>query len=133
MAEQQPQLPEPGPDEVALLIDDQAPVRSVARRMLERTGLKVVSAASGEEGFEALRAHGTDVQLVLLDLLMPGLSGAETLRMLRSLRPGLRVLVMSGCGELEALDQLGGAAADAYLQKPFTLSEFDSALRRTLS
>lgn len=117
---------------IALLIEDEAPVRLVAKGMLERVGFKVVVAASGEEGFDALRAHGSDIRIALIDLLMPGLSGSETLRLLRGLRPDLRVLLMSGCGELEAVGQLGGARADAYLQKPFTLAEFRAAVRAAL-
>ncbi|MBW2280353.1 MAG: response regulator [Deltaproteobacteria bacterium] len=112
----------------ALLIDDEPAVRYVAARMLSAAGMKVMSAASGEEGLEILKSARDEIRLVVLDLAMPGLSGLETLRALRAVRPDLRVLITSGCGEVAANEQL----AEPYLQKPFTRSDFERALRETL-
>ncbi|HKU42970.1 MAG TPA: PAS domain S-box protein, partial [Polyangiales bacterium] len=83
-----------------LVIDDDAGVRSIARRMLETFGFSVLEAADGESGAAAFIEHAGDCALVLLDMTMPKLNGEETLRAIRRVRSDVPVLLMSGYNEL---------------------------------
>jgi len=118
---------------VVLIVDDEDSVRRVGVRMLERLGAKVVSVGSGEEALRILESGAHDFRCVILDLMMPGLSGTDTLRAIREKDQNLPVLIATGYGESEASDLLGGLSATGLLAKPFTIEQFEKALRATLS
>lgn len=113
-----------------LLIDDDPNIRSVVRTMLERMGHDVLTAANGEEGLDVFRRYRAD--LVITDLLMPFKEGLETIRELRILAPGVRILAISGGGRTlpatRALDLAKSLGADKVLEKPFGQAELSSAL-----
>ena len=102
-----------------LAIDDEAYMLDVIRDSLEAAGHRALLAASGEAGLELLQAQGKGLDLVLLDLSMPGLGGLETLRRIRAADPGIPVVLTSGFAEEEAVAQLGGMALAGFLQKPY--------------
>jgi signal transduction histidine kinase len=117
-----------------LLVDDEPLVRSVERLALQRAGLTVLEAGDGQSAIDTLTQHREQVDLLVLDLMMPGLDAATTLRSLRALRPDLPVIVQSGYSEEDAsrsLEQAGGRVT--FLQKPFSvqtmLSKVASSLR----
>jgi PAS domain S-box-containing protein len=112
-----------------LVVDDEETVRAVAKATLESVGFNVLLAANGREGLEKFRAHGNDIVLVLLDLTMPALGGAETFRELRVLRPALKIVLMSGYNEQEITNQFAGKGLAGFLQKPFRASELLSTVR----
>jgi PAS domain S-box-containing protein len=116
----------------ALVADDEAAVRMLGGRMLERIGLKVICAEDGEKAVEIVRAQGEDLCLVLLDLKMPVLDGTATLHQIRALRPDLPIVITSGYAAEEAAQQLDGARIDAYLQKPYSLTRLREVLRPLL-
>jgi len=115
-----------------LLIDDEEGVRAVAEQMFSNLGLKTVVAADGEEGIERFKQHQPDICLVLLDLTMPRMSGAETLRALRLIAPRLPVILMSGYNE-SSIPELGTDDLVAFLQKPFSLHSLRTQIGRMLS
>jgi CheY-like chemotaxis protein len=80
-------------------------------------------AQSGEEGIELLRHHRDRVDLVLLDLTMPGLGGVETCRRLREVEPTLPVILSSGFAEEEAIAQLREMDLSGFLQKPYLVGD----------
>ncbi|HWA25065.1 MAG TPA: transporter substrate-binding domain-containing protein [Lacunisphaera sp.] len=104
-----------------LIADDEPTVLQTAAKMLERQGYATVLAADGNEAVAKFSAEPDRFAAVLLDLTMPGLSGAEVLREIRRLRPGVRVLIMSGFSEQDVLAQLQGQGAIAILHKPFAM------------
>lgn len=116
-----------------LVVEDEEAVRSVARRILERAGYTVLEAADGAAALEMCGGHPGDVDLVLADVVMPGLGGPELIERLRPLRPGVRVLYMTGYSD----DRLAsyGVAGDQpdLVGKPFRsgalLEKVRSALR----
>ena len=112
-----------------LVIDDEEGVRHVAARMVKNLGFDVLVATTGREGLELFREQGEAITAVMLDLTMPGLSGEVVFRELRRLRPDARVLLMSGFSEENATDRLCGAAASAFIQKPFKLEDLREKLR----
>ena len=120
------------PSGVVLLVDDEDAVRSVGSLMLERLGVKVLLAASGEDALRILDSGLHDLRCVILDLMMPGLSGTDTLRAIREKNQNLPVLIVTGYGESDAIDLLGELSATGLLTKPFTSEELEVALRAAL-
>ncbi len=104
---------------VVLVIDDERVVREMARLALERFGYRVVVAADGRAGLDRLR-ETPEISLVLLDLTMPVMSGEETLREIKQLRPDLPIVLSSGYTEAEALRRFEGMGLAGFLQKPYT-------------
>jgi DNA-binding response OmpR family regulator len=113
-----------------VLIEDEPGIVDFIDRGLRAHGFEVRSALDGESGFEL--ALGDRVDLVVLDLMLPGRTGMEVLRDLASERPGMPVIVLTARGELE--DRVGGLNAGAvdYLVKPFALAELEARIRAHL-
>ena len=116
----------------ALVIDDDNSVRLVTSAILRSFGLTVIATSDGYAGLEAWRAAPDGFDLVVLDLLMPGLNGEATLAELRKLRPSVRVLIISGFNEGDFLTRHAGGGPLAYLHKPFKLGDLEQAARRLL-
>lgn len=124
--------PEAGASSRVLVVDDEASVRAVAGRMLQRLGLAADSAADGEEGLGRYFEVPGRYALVLLDLTMPRLDGEQTLRRLRERDPGARVLLMSGYSAEEAAERFRDLGPVAFLQKPFRLADLRERLEEVL-
>lgn len=105
-----------------LVVDDEAPIRDVAARIARRMGLQVVEAEDGAQALTAFAAHANDVSVVLLDLTMPGMGGAEVLAELRLTHPALPVIIASGYDRDDALAEIGDDPAVRFLPKPFDAS-----------
>ncbi|HET9982714.1 MAG TPA: ATP-binding protein, partial [Longimicrobiales bacterium] len=121
-----------GGAETVLLVEDEPSVRSLARRVLERQGYTVLEAADGEAAIGVAAQHRDRIDLLLTDVVMPRMSGRTLAGHLAELRPGLRVLFMSGYA-----DELRGrrGAVDegiAFLQKPFTPEDLATRVRALL-
>ncbi len=118
----------PGLAARVLVVDDEPLVRRTLKRVLESVKLTVTEAENGERALAALAAAPGQIDVVLLDLSMPGLTGAEVLRRVKALYPKLPVLVLSG--DLGAQPPPGAAAA---LQKPVMLRELQAAINQALA
>lgn len=115
-----------------LVVDDEPAVREVVRLALERIGCQVTMAAAGTEAIELYRNRRSEIDLVLLDLMLPGMSGAEVFRALRALCPEVRVLLMSGHSEEGTEADLLRAGALRLLRKPFSLAELGTEVASAL-
>lgn len=104
-----------------LLIDDEEAVREAVADILAYSGLEVLTAVDGVTGIELFRNHYQEIALVLLDLSMPGLNGAETFTVLRQIDPNVQVLLSSGYDEAEATSYFVGAGLAGFLQKPYNM------------
>jgi PAS domain S-box-containing protein len=102
-----------------LIVDDDDGVRTVATLSLERAGFRVVTACDGEEGVALMQKRGREFDIVLLDMTMPRLSGAETLQIFKQMRPELPVVLMSGYTEPDVDSKFGADEIAGFLQKPF--------------
>ena len=108
------------PDQPTILVvDDEEVPRSIYKRMLKENGFNVLVAASGAAALEWVTACGTSIDLVLLDLLMPDMSGEETYHALHQLQPNLPVLLCTGSDENDMVHRLLLTGYCARLTKPF--------------
>ena len=113
-----------------LVVDDEPNTRLTLQEALEPLGYEILLAASGDEAAAALADRA--VELVLLDLKMPGIDGLEVLRRIERDRPGLRVIVVTAHGTVEgAVESMKHGALD-MIQKPFSLEEIRSLVRREM-
>src|SRR5260221_8531962 len=108
--------------ETVLLTEDESDVREVAREFLESAGYTVLEAASGDAALEVSAAHRGTIDLLLTDMVMPGITGQELARKMRVLRDGIRVIYMSGYSEHAAGEAAKCDAAAVVLTKPFSRS-----------
>lgn len=116
-----------------LLVDDELMVLQVGREMLETIGYRILAAESGPEAIDLYRQNKDIVDLVVLDLVMPGMGGSETFDRLKSLNPGLKVLLSSGYrldGEAAKILKRG---CQGFIQKPFDISGISLKLKSLLS
>jgi signal transduction histidine kinase/CheY-like chemotaxis protein len=116
---------------VVLVAEDEDLVREMIVAALEQRGYSVVAVRTGEEALAAIDRLGTELRVLLTDVVMPGISGIELLERARAVRPELRAIFMSGYTAL-TLDQRQPPAGVTYLEKPFTLTRLDEAIRETL-
>ena len=114
-----------------LVVDDEPGLRSVLRQLFEMSGYAVEDAASGEAAVEILRARGAD--LVLSDIMMPGMSGTELLREARALDETVGFVILTGAGTLNTAVDALRAGADDYILKPFDLDAVLHSAGRALT
>jgi PAS domain S-box-containing protein len=120
------------PTETVLLVEDEAAVRSLARRALELEGYAVLEASTGHEALAVCGGHAGPIHLLATDVVMPGMSGREVADRLMSSRPGLKVLFLSGY-PADALSGYGVTDTGAiFLPKPYTPRSLARKVREVL-
>lgn len=118
--------------ETILLVEDEAPVRRVARRILEKQGYRVLAAASPSEAEELLARSGDEIALLLTDVVLPEKNGRELYEEAVKSRPGLRVVYMSGYTDSVVVNHGVLDRESFYLQKPFTPQALTQKVRSAL-
>jgi signal transduction histidine kinase len=107
-----------------LAVDDEPQVLSIINNLLTHHGCHVLTADKGSEAMEIINRHKDDLDLVILDIQMPDMSGDEVYRKLKVLNPGIRVLISSGYEEYTALQNIElDARCDRFIKKPFSMVE----------
>jgi CheY-like chemotaxis protein len=116
-----------------LLVDDEPLICGVGRRVLESSGYRVITASNGAQAVELYRIHQKDVNLVLLDVILPDQSGLEVLRSIRRLNGSARVLISSGYttegGIRDTLTETGAG----FIQKPYRIKELLTKVEKAIS
>ncbi len=115
-----------------LVVDDEEPVRSLAKSSLERAGFNVIVAQDGQECVDLFAENRAQIRAVLLDMTMPRKGGPETFGELRSMQPDLPVLLSSGFSEQEAVSILSGEGLAGFLRKPYKPNQLLEGLRAIL-
>jgi two-component system cell cycle sensor histidine kinase/response regulator CckA len=126
-----------GPSEpttaVILVVDDDVAVREVAARVLRRAGYRVLEAGDGSEALEVARSQVGPLDLLLTDVVMPGMNGRELAERLTQEHPGTRLLYMSAYTEDEVILRGVRVAEMNFLYKPFSLEGLTDAVRQALT
>lgn len=132
-----PQVPQtvetpPGGTETLLLVDDEEAVRTLAAEMLESAGYNVLVASNGKEALDIYRTNGESIALVILDLIMPEMSGGECLQELLKISPNTKVLISSGYADDGVTKEAREGGAAGFVSKPYSLDQVLHAIRKCL-
>ncbi|MCH8858759.1 MAG: response regulator, partial [Proteobacteria bacterium] len=122
-----------GHGELVLLVDDEPVVRDVAETVLEQLGYRVIAAPGGHEALEIYKERGADIDLVLLDLMMPRMRGEKVFSELRKMNPQVCIVISTGNPEL--IDRFPDLAnyASGFAHKPYRVNDLGSALKAALA
>jgi two-component system, cell cycle sensor histidine kinase and response regulator CckA len=119
-------------EETILLVDDEQITRDVAAAMLEQLGYRIMTADSGKSAIEIYQQHRGDIDLVILDMIMPDLGGGPVYDRLKKINPEVKVLLSSGYSiDGQATDILN-KGCNGFIQKPFNLKRLSEKLRTIL-
>ncbi len=116
-----------------LVIEDEAQVRNMVKKMLTRLGYKVIEARDGAEAVEIFQQHQHEIHIVLSDLTMPCMDGWETLAALRKLSPDIPVILSSGYDEVQVMADEHAEQPNAFLGKPYQLKVLRETINRVMS
>jgi PAS domain S-box-containing protein len=118
--------------ETVLIVDDEASISDLARRILTQSGYSCLTAASGEEAIKRYQERGDEISIVLLDLLMPGMGGVKCLEALQGIDPSVKILITSGYSSDPATRRKLQGAARGFVTKPYRSKDLLSAVRKAL-
>gem|GEM_PF-132741 len=116
--------------ETVLFVDDEKGIVDVGRMILERLGYRVITAQGGREAIEIYRLRKNEIDLVILDMIMPGMSGSDTFNELKEICPDVKVILSSGYsinGQAKGILERG---CRGFIQKPFSMKELSVKLRQ---
>ena len=118
--------------EKILLVDDEPMVLDANRKILEALGYEVCAAKNGQEAISLLWENRDDIALVILDMVMPGMSGGDTFDRLRAIRPDIPVILCSGYSLEGEAQEILDRGCNRFLQKPFDIQDFSRMIRSLL-
>jgi hypothetical protein len=121
-----------GQGELVLVVEDEAGIREVARRVLERGGYEVLSSPDGPEALELVRAHDGPIDLLITDVIMPRMMGHELAAAIAALRPSTRIMYMSGYAQPLVGSNQGLPEGTMLIEKPFTERSLLTKVREAL-
>jgi nitrogen-specific signal transduction histidine kinase/CheY-like chemotaxis protein len=116
-----------------MVVDDEKQALSVAERILRKFGFDVVAASNGPDAVKAFKRLGGQIDLVVLDIIMPGMDGADVFRELRAIEPDVKVILASGYSVNGQAGAIMKEGAVGFVQKPFTIAELGAAVDHAFS
>jgi len=116
--------------ETILLVDDEPMIVDVGKKMLARLGYRVLTAGSGREALELYAKNSEEIQLVIMDMIMPEMSGGETFERLKEIRADVRVLLSSGYSLDAQAQSILSRGCLGFIQKPFTMADLSREIRK---
>jgi two-component system cell cycle sensor histidine kinase/response regulator CckA len=117
----------------ALLVDDEEIVLDVGILMLKRLGFQVLQAREGTEALEVYKKNAENVDLVIMDLVMPNGGGLTLYKQLRALNPYVKVIATSGYDSSNQMDELSELGCSNFIQKPFGLDQLSGKINEVLN
>ena len=118
--------------ETVLLVDDEDMIIDVAQRMLDKLGYKVFTARDGKEAVEVFRKHKGEIDAIVLDMIMPKMSGGEAFDRIKEMKPEIKVLLSSGYSINGQASEILNRGCNGFIQKPFNLQNLSKSLRSIL-
>jgi CheY-like chemotaxis protein len=117
--------------ETILLVDDEDVIRELGENILGSLGYTVLLASDGDQALKTFEEYRNDIDLVILDLVMPGMDGKETCTRLKDLSPEVKVLISSGYSKEMQQQGLPGDGV-RFIQKPFKIADLSQAIREAI-
>jgi PAS domain S-box-containing protein len=118
--------------EMILLVDDEEMVADIGKDMLEKLGYKILVAPGGTEAIKIFSANRDQVKLVILDMIMPDMSGGETFNRLKAIKPDAKILLSSGYSLNGRASKIMQQGCNGFIQKPFNLKQISRKIREIL-
>ena len=118
--------------ETVLLVDDENIIVDVGSHMLKKMGYTVLAAHGGREALDVFEVHGHRIDIVILDMIMPDLSGSATFDRIRTMNPDTKVLLASGYSLNGQAEDIINRGCDGFIQKPFDMEQLSNKLREIL-
>lgn len=118
--------------ETILLVDDEPMIREVGEGILKRLGYSVFLASGGSEALQILKDHIKEIDIIILDMVMPGMNGQEVYEKIRQISPDARVLLSSGYSINGRAEEIMKNGCDGFIQKPFNMAHISRKLREIL-
>ena len=118
--------------ETILIVDDEDMIIEVGQALLKRLGYQVITAKSGEEALEVLHREVTGIDLVILDMIMPGMDGGRTFDGIRETCPEMPIMLASGYAINGQAAKIMNRGCNGFIQKPFSVSELSQKVRQIL-
>ncbi len=115
-----------------LLIDDEEMIINVADDMLHRLGYEVMVARTGKEAVEIFKANRNNIDVVILDMIMPDMGGRETFDALKEIRPDIKVLLSSGYSIAGEASKILDRGCDGFIQKPFNMKQISHKIKEVM-
>ncbi len=119
--------------ETILLVDDDPSIREFGQELLERYGYRVLLAESGEDAILQFGAHSGDIDMIILDLGMPGMGGYRCLTELLKIDSTTRILIASGYGPVGQAQEALKSGAKGFISKPYRIEEMLTAIRKVIN
>jgi len=117
----------------ALIVDDEETVLDIESFMLQRIGFNTLKASNSSEACQLYEDKKEHIDIVVLDMIMPDESGADTYKRLKKLNPDIRVLITSGLEKNGNVDEILNDGQNGFIQKPFKFEEFTNNIDSMLS
>ena len=118
--------------ETILIVDDEDMIIDVGQALLKRMGYQVITAKSGEEALEVVHRIGPSIDLVILDMIMPGMDGGRTFDGIRETCPEIPIMLASGYAINGQAQKIMNRGCNGFIQKPFSVSELSQKVRQVL-
>lgn len=118
--------------ETILLVEDEAAVRLFSSRALQNKGYRVLEAASGEAALDVVAQHGDEIDMIISDVMMPGMTGPDMVREVTATRPDIKVIFISGYGEDAFYSTYGKERAFNFLAKPYSLKQLAGKVKEVM-
>ena len=118
--------------ETVLLVDDEEIIIDVGKAMLERLGYHVIVAESGDKAVDAVRRKPYEIDLVILDMIMPGMDGGKAFERIREIKPTMPVILSSGYAIDGQAAEIMKKGCNGFMQKPFNISKLSQKIRKIL-
>lgn len=125
--------PDPSAQKCILVVDDEPTILELLNTALLRLGYDVITADTGEKAIESFRSLAERVDSVILDLQLPGISGKETFKKLKAIKPGIKIIISTGYDHSMVLSEISPSVPDGIIQKPYKLSVLQETLKEILS
>ena len=119
-------------NETVMVVDDEAVIIDVMQEVLETLGYRVICARSGRDAIAIYQARSGEINLVILDMIMPDLGGGETYDQLKAINPTIKVILSSGYSLIGQAKQIMARGCNGFIQKPFRIQEVSQKIRDVL-